>query len=477
MRKNLKQSVLGSTTLCVALSTFASAATFPVTNTNDSGPGSLRQAIVDANNNTGADTILFGIPGAGVHTVVPAVQLPSVTSPVTIDGSTQPEFTGQPLIEISGAILGNNGNAFVIDVGSDGTILRSLTINTGWSTAVFVQANNVVIEGCYLGTDSTGLLARSNTQGINANFGFNVSGMRIGGTTVAARNLISGNAIGVVIQSGSNNIIQGNFIGTDVTGTAALANNTDLDVRSDNNLIGGTTAAARNIIAGNGNSEGIVVGTSQGAVGNRIQGNFIGTDVTGTKALGFANAVFLSQGASLTTVGGLTTAPGTPPGNVIAGSGTGVFVSQRVTSNTIQGNLIGTDASGATALGNSLEGITIQGPFNVVGGTDPMARNVIAASGRHGIAIGTDNEERRRFALGQTRRKLNVDLGPVVEDPSGLPRCVALQPIAKLQLIQIDAGLSNDWPRGLCPRLLPVEGEQLRGRVRPRHRRHVGRGR
>src|SRR5262245_53416398 len=62
---------------------------FTVSNTNDSGSGSLRQAILDANNNAGADTIRFAIPGAGVHTITPTSELPTITGPVTIDGYTQ----------------------------------------------------------------------------------------------------------------------------------------------------------------------------------------------------------------------------------------------------------------------------------------------------------------------------------------------------------------------------------------------------
>ena len=108
--------------------------------------------------------------------------------------------------------------------------------------------------------------------------------------------------------------------------------------------------------------------------------------MTGTTPLGFSNAISLSSGA--TQIGGLTATPGTPPGNVIAGSSTGISVN--VSNNTIQGNLIGTDATGTSALGNSLNGINVQGSSNVIGGTDVMARNVISANGR-GISLGTNN--------------------------------------------------------------------------------------
>ena len=357
--------------------------TFMVTNTNDSGAGSLRQAISDANGNSGLDTIAFNIPGTGVHIITPVTQLPSITSPVTLDGYTQPGSSANT--------LANGDNALVLLTGASGSTIRGLVIDNGWSTAILIQTDTIAVEGCFLGTDPTGLIAHANTQGVNADFAQPTSGMRIGGTTPAARNLISGNSVGVIIRSGANQLVQGNFIGTDATGTAALANSNAIDLRSSDNLIGGTSVGARNIIAGNGNSGGISVNTDLvPPTGNRIQGNFIGTDVTGTHPLGFSPAISLNSGAD-TQVGGLTPTPGTPPGNVIAGSFTGVVVAQGVSNNTIQGNLIGTDATGTSAVSNLLDGINVQGASNVIGGTDVMARNVISGNGRYGVLMGTDN--------------------------------------------------------------------------------------
>jgi hypothetical protein len=364
--------------------------TFTVTNTSDGGSGSLRQAINDANGNAGLDTIAFNIPGSGVHTITPAFpQLPSITSPVVIDGSTQPGFAGLPLIEISGATIGNNGNGLVIDAGGSGSTIRSLVINHGWSLGILL-ANNCVIEGCFLGTDPTGTIAFGNTQGIGTNFAASVTNNVIGGTTAAARNLISGNAIGVLLNNGAtNNLIEGNFIGTDITGGNALGNGTGVDLRDGNNVVGGTTAAARNVIGAN--NTGISVSTS---TGNHIQGNFIGTDVTGTIALGLGDGIYIVAAAQ---IGGLTATPGTPPGNVISGnrggggSGHGIVVSNGISNNVIQGNLIGTDATGTQPLGNGLDGVEIFGAANVIGGTDVMARNVISGNGRNGILMGTDN--------------------------------------------------------------------------------------
>src|SRR5438105_3472076 len=140
----------------------ANAATFSVTSIADSGVGTLRQAITDANNNAGADTITFNISGAGVHTITPATFLPFITDQVVIDGSTQPGFAGLPLIEISGATAGNNG--FSIQSGGAGSTIRGLAINNGWTTAIDLQVSNVIVEGCFLGTDPTGTSAKPNTQ-------------------------------------------------------------------------------------------------------------------------------------------------------------------------------------------------------------------------------------------------------------------------------------------------------------------------
>lgn len=378
----------------------AFADTFTVSNTNDAGTGSLRQAITDANNHAGADMIVFAIPGSGVQTITPTTQLPLITNPVVIDGYTQPLAHANTLpngddavllIEISGAILTNNGEGLVIGNGGAGSTVRGLVIDRGWNTGIHVFCPGVAVTGCFLGTDPTGSIARGNGYGVNFDDGVDTTSGRIGGTSPGERNLISGNSNGVFIRSGTNQVVQGNFIGTDATGTSALANSTAIVFDTSDSLIGGSSLAARNVIAGNnGGGTGVSIGSVSGTTtGIRIQGNFIGTDVTGTIGLGFGNAVILSTNTSNTQVGGLTATPGTPPGNVIAGSFTGISV-QQSGSNTIQGNLIGTDATGTVSVGNT-DGVNIQGTFNTIGGSTAEARNVISANGRRGISLGTDN--------------------------------------------------------------------------------------
>lgn len=395
-----------------SLETKVFAATFTVTNTNVIGPGSLRQAILDANGNPGADTISFNINSGcdvttNVCTITPTFvsPLPAIVDPVTIEGYTQPGASANTLaagdnavilIEISGAVVTNNASALTITNGGAGSTVRGLAINGGFNAGVLIvdSSNPVqhnVIEGCFLGTNAAGLVANGNNIGVLLDPSGNSSFNLIGGTTAAARNLISGNNTGVSIQSGASNVVAGNFIGTNKSGTAALANSTALDLRTNDNLIGGATVAARNVIAGNSGTGVVVNSNGNTTSGNSIQGNFIGTDVTGTNPLGFADGVRLSFNTTNTHIGDLSSVPGAPPGNVISGNGTGIVFGNNVNNNTIQGNLIGTKAGGIAALGNSLDGINIRGSSNLVGGPTATAANVISGNGGQGIRIGTNN--------------------------------------------------------------------------------------
>ena len=184
-----------------------------VTNTNDAGAGSLRQAILNANAAPGADVISFAIPGAGVHTITPATALPVVTQAVTIDGSTQPGFTGTPLVELSGAAAGSvNG----LEFNTGDSLVRGLVINRFGNAIVLGGAGNHRVEGNFLGTNASGTAAAANANGVL----IQSSGNAIGGLSSSARNVLSGNTIaGVqVATTASANNVQGNLIGTDVTG-------------------------------------------------------------------------------------------------------------------------------------------------------------------------------------------------------------------------------------------------------------------
>src|SRR6266576_3528334 len=361
---------------------------FTATNTNDSGTGSLRQAITDAN--VAGGTITFNIPGGGVHTISPlSAPLPNIAQSITIDGYTQPGSspnTNPPtmgdnaviLIELSGAISPVINGLTLQFALADNCTVRGLVINSFQINAIDINSNGNTIEGNFIGTNPAGTAALPNGASSQGGVIFvgSSSNNTVGGTTPDARNLISGNiGPGISIQLGTGNVVQGNVIGVDVTGTVALGNTgPGITTNGSNNLFGGTTVNARNIVSGN--NRGIDTGNGSN---NTIQGNFIGTDITGTIAIANPNVGVNTQGAN-NLIGGLTTTPGTPPGNLISGNtgNTGVVLfTNAAQGHVIQGNIIGADITGTQPLGNTF-GIQIDGHDNTVGGTDANARNIIA---------------------------------------------------------------------------------------------------
>ena len=195
-----------------------------VTNTNDSGPGSLRQAILDANNSPGSDNIDFNISGSGVHTISPLSALPQITAPVTIDGTSQPGYHPSnpvPIIELDGTSAGSSAG-LRFGTGSDGSVIRALIINRFQREGIIINgSDNILIAGNYVGTNSAGSTAQGNNFGVE--LVFNSNGNTIGGTTAVARNIISGNGTNLVIGLSSDNLVQGNYIGINASGTGLLA--------------------------------------------------------------------------------------------------------------------------------------------------------------------------------------------------------------------------------------------------------------
>ena len=260
-------------------------ATFAVTNTDDSGPGSLRQAILDANAAPGLDTIAFNIPGAGVHTISPATQLTTILDPVVIDGYSQPganantdpeSFNGTLLIELNGAGAGANTNGLDVSVG--GSTIRGLVINRfrglGAGNAIVLNSAGNHIEGNFLGTDASGTVALGNEDNaIVINAPDNV----VGGTTPGARNVISANGRVSLFIASAGNLIQGNFIGTQKDGLSPLGNLQGVGFvgfgGANDNTVGGTGPGEANVIAFN-DIRGVVSEGSSGS-GNAIRGNSI----------------------------------------------------------------------------------------------------------------------------------------------------------------------------------------------------------
>src|SRR5437660_11973116 len=278
----------------------AHAATLTVNTADDHNDGvcnaadcTLREAINAAN---AGDTISFNILGSGVHRIN-ATNGFSITKAVTIDGTSQTGFAGVPLIELNGGSAGAGVNG--LSVNAPNAFIKGLIINRFSGYGInFDSVGNSSVQGCYIGTNATGTAASANGAG---GIRINASGITVGGTTSGAGNVISGNKGNGIDVFVGNTTIQGNFIGTNSAGTTKVSNASGVVISgAANNMIGGTTAAVRNIISGN-TSVGVEI-LNVGATNNVVQGNFIGTDVTGSNAIGNVDGVQIT--AEYATIGG-----------------------------------------------------------------------------------------------------------------------------------------------------------------------------
>jgi titin len=354
---------------------------YAVINTNDSGEGSLRQAILDANAHPAPNTIIFDIPGQGGHTIRPLSSLPHITNPVTIDATFQPGYAGTPLIVLDGSGAGANVSGLLIEAGN--STVRGLVVNNFSLDGIGLATHGGdILQNNYLGTDASGTQSLGNLWGVH--IGDGVTGCTVGGTVPTDRNLLSGNRLGGVLldNNTADNLVEGNYIGTDASGTTALGNG-DLTsgdggvvVRGIGNTIGGTNPGARNLLSGNP-SDGIYIS----GYGNVVRGNFIGTDVTGTRALPNRG------GVTVVNFGNIIGGTGQGAGNLISGNtGAGVAFPPPGDSNLVQGNYIGTDVTGTQALANGI-GIDDSALVNTIGGPSPGAGNLISGNRLDGISI------------------------------------------------------------------------------------------
>jgi CSLREA domain-containing protein len=291
-------------------------------------------------------------------------------------------------------------------------------------TASIITSSNT-IQGNLIGLQAGGIaLLRNTSNGILID---NSSSNTIGGSTSTARNVITGgttvNSDGVDIQDNpsDNNVVAGNYIGTDINGTADFGAGGD-GVRlsgtgPDNNTIGGSATtpgtAPGNVISGN-NSDGVEI-TASGTTGNLVQGNLIGLQVNGTTALANTdNGVLIGNSAATNTVGGSTPTPGTGLGNVISGNTNDGVELNGTTSNLVQGNLIGLQSNGTSALPNVANGVLITNSAGStsVGGATAGLGNTIAFNGGDGVFVesGVNNAIRRNSIHSNT--DLGIDLGP-----------------------------------------------------------------
>jgi len=445
----------------------AAQTTHPVTSTADSGPGTLRQAIADANNSSGlpADVIEFDLTGSGPHTIALASDLPAITDPVSILGNTQPGYAGAPLITVDG-----NGNAATgLRVRAGNVEVRGLSLVAFSGTGILIDDGDgdVTVAGCYIGVRPDGTTAANNIgievervtqitiggpgsddgnvisgnlgRGIsiisfNALFGsdviagLQVEGNRIGtdaagtsdlgngdtGVFLSGRfenaevrdNLISGNdedGIHLSVVDGPGDpvvTIRGNRIGTNAAGTAAVEN-IDYGIFVDETprvLVGGSTAAARNLVSGNG-INGINV-SGHRADDVRIQGNFVGVNAAGDAALPNGQYGIDVEGDTDGRLENLLIGgPNDGEGNLVSGNGSfstgfdgihlrGSFTSLNgsfqytIRTATIQGNTVGTDVAGAFAVGNERHGMNLSNVEDI-----SIIDNLMSGNDREGLRL------------------------------------------------------------------------------------------
>lgn len=269
----------------LAIAAPCAAATFTVTNTNATGAGSLRQAIVDANLTPAADVVQFAIPGTGPHRIRLSTSLPTITQPLTIDGYTQAGASPNTASDIDDAVIrveidGNNGlnpGTVGFAVCAADTLIRGLAL-LDFDAAIRISSacpGSVTIRGNFLGLAADGVSAENNFFGISANA---VSGLVIGGAAPADRNLIAASNSGILLNSASAQI-DGNFIGSDRFGNDR-GNGRGISIIGAA-AAGGSSAIgllARNRIAFNGS--GVVI--AEGQLGVRLHGNqFVDNDALG----------------------------------------------------------------------------------------------------------------------------------------------------------------------------------------------------
>ena len=345
-----------------------SLSTFTVTSTADSGAGTLRQAILDANANAGTDTINFNLPGSGLQVISPITALPTITGSLVIDGTSQSGYAGVPLVELLGAGASGSGTfagLIITDGAANTTIIKGLSI-AKFTTGIQTDGTDQVRNN-YIGTDGTGATGTGNTSGV----------LLSGGNNQLTGNVIARNVTGANTNNSSSNSIINNFFGTDPTATQNLANtNISLQITGSNNSI------SNNVIKFSPLGLSIVGSSGNLATGNTISSN------TGTGVVLGGNI------STSNTLGGL----GVGQANVIDHNNNGIQISNTsgianvigntITSNSVQGIII----SGATSVGyiasntvtlNSGNGIT----FNVGSGSGTIVENNTIGQNGFGINI------------------------------------------------------------------------------------------
>lgn len=400
-----------------------SATTFTVTNTNDNGTGTLREALTNASYYPGTGHhVEFNIPASdpgynatlGVWVIKPASTLPYIIkSGTVIDGTSQ--TTNQGNTNLLGPEIMLDGNNNAIDFGffvsnAPNVIIKGFIVSSFlYGIQIFGSlSQQCLVTGNYLGTNATAGDSLGNFVGVEIFGGakFNT----VGGLDSTLRNVVSGNEhIGIRVFDASDNIIIGNFVGTDRTGNYAIGNRDGVSIEGTarRNIVGGTQTGSRNIISGNV-AYGVPI-FGAGCDSNIVIGNYIGTNHSGTSAIPNTYGLLYDDGARYNTLGGYLP----EERNILSGnSGYGVFLYNMGTAyNKVIGNFIGTDVSGTVAIPNA-NGIVVDGAAV----NHLIDKNIISGNLQQGIVIhitGCDNHVIARNYIG-------TDLTGINPLPNGL---------------------------------------------------------
>lgn len=302
--------------------------------------------------------------------------------------------SGAPGLESADSII-FHPEVFPADAPATISLSGTLPTLAAGSDRVDGSGAGVIVDGAHLGLNCfeidsddnaiTGLQIQTCRTGIVLKAA--ARNNMIGGPAEGERNVISGNAAVGIRVDGSANVIQGNYIGTDASGTMSRPNRMEgiwVAPGAQDNLIGGSNPGEGNIISGN-SLFGVSI-SGLGAKGNMVKGNYIGVDVTGRVALKDRYGVVLDNGAQNNIIGG--SAPG--EANVISGNQSGgvLIRGSGTNDNLIIGNFIGTDSSRSEALGQGTGIWLLEGAQgNIIGGTGDGEGNVIAHNGIYGLLI------------------------------------------------------------------------------------------
>jgi parallel beta-helix repeat protein len=388
--------------------------TFTVTSLADSGVGSLRAAIMAADAAGGSSVINFAVSG----TITLASDLPDITADVKIDATTAPGYTAGAAPQVELNCNGNGG--LVFGAGSDTSQLLGMSVGGASGNGITLEGSSITLAGNYVGLASDGSALGNGSAGVfvastsNDNF----IGSNPDAASGVVSNVISGNVgSGIVLDGSSGNTLVDNYVGTDPTGTTAIANGGNgiwVTGGSSNNTIGGTaytdttTGAVNdptgdkntttavfvvpplgNLVSGNGNDGILIDDNSQY---NVLNGNFVGTTADGDSALGNAQDGVAINGADNNSLIGCTAVENPfVYYNVLSGNGgNGLHITDS-NNVTVQANFFGIGADNSTVVGNALNGILVDGTSSdvQVGGVIPLG-NVSAGNGQNGIEVTGD---------------------------------------------------------------------------------------